>query len=145
MPNAWDVVLNKGSSVYSIDPDSTVFDAVHRMNECKVGALLVLEGDKLVGIFTERDVLRRVLGEERKCRETSVRQVMTSDVICVGPSTDLDEVGAIMQQKRVRHVPVCDSGGAVLGVISIGDINAHHSTHQEAHINYLSEYIYGRA
>jgi CBS-domain-containing membrane protein len=70
---------------------------------------------------------------------------MTRDVICVRPSTDLDEVSTIMQQKRVRHVPVCDSSGEVQGMISIGDVNAYHATHQEAHINYLSEYIYGRA
>ena len=106
MPSAWDVILNKGTTLYSIDPDSTVFDAVHQMNQYKVGALLVLDGGKLVGIFTERDVLRRVLGEERKCRETAVKDVMTRDVICVGPTTDLDEVGTIMRQKRVRHVPV---------------------------------------
>ena len=69
---------------------------------------------------------------------------MTSEVICCHPDDDLDEISALMQQKRVRHVPVCDGNGRIMGMISIGDVNAHHASHQEAHINFLSEYIYGR-
>jgi CBS domain-containing protein len=90
-------------------------------------------------------VLRRVLAEERSVRTVRVGEVMTRDVICVHPDTDLDEVSAIMQSRRVRHVPICDDDGELRGMVSIGDINAYHATHQEAQIHFLSEYIYGRA
>jgi CBS domain-containing protein len=90
-------------------------------------------------------VLRRIVGEERDPSSVTVGEVMTSNVICVAPTTDIDEIGAIMQQRRIRHLPVCDQDHELVGMISIGDLNAFHSSHQEAHIHYLSEYIYGRA
>jgi CBS domain-containing protein len=96
------------------------------------------------GMFTERDVLRRVVGEGRDPASTTVAEVMTTDVICCGPSTDMDEISAIMKERRVRHLPVCDRDGDLLGMISIGDVNAQHATHQEATITYLNEYLYGR-
>lgn len=144
MPSVQDVILSKGNLVHSIDPDATVLDAVQKMNQHKIGALIVMNGLKVSGIFTERDVLRRVLAEERNVRDVVVADVMTRDVICVGPEVDLDEVSTIMQSRRVRHVPVCDDDGELRGMISIGDVNAYHATNQEAQIHFLSEYIYGR-
>jgi CBS domain-containing protein len=145
MPTVRDVLAAKGESrIESISPDATVLDAVHLMNDHKIGAVLVMSGKQVVGIFTERDVLRRVMAQGRAPAEITVGAVMTEDVICVEPDTDLDEVSNIMKQRKVRHVPVCDNEGKVHGMISIGDVNAVHATNQESHIHFLSEYIYGR-
>jgi CBS domain-containing protein len=114
------------------------------MNQYKLGALLVMEDSHVAGIFTERDVLRRVVAEQRNPSTCKVGEVMTAEVVCCKPDDDIEEISTIMQQKRVRHVPVCDNAGRILGMISIGDVNAFHASHQEAHINFLSDYIYGR-
>ncbi len=145
MPSVQDVILSKGNQVHSIAPDATVLEAVQKMNQHKIGALIVMEDGHVAGIFTERDVLRRVVGEERNVRQATVGEVMTRDVICVKPDTDLDEVSSIMQSRKIRHVPICDDDGRILGMVSIGDANAYHATDQEAQIHSLSEYIYGRA
>ena len=145
MPTVQDIITNKGATVYSTDPDATVLEAVQKMNEHKLGALVVKEGTQVAGMFTERDVLRRVVGEELNPRTTKVGEVMTREVICVPPLTDLDEVSAIMQQRRIRHLPVCEEDGTLHGMISIGDVNAYHASHQEATITFLNEYIYGRS
>jgi len=140
-----DVLRTKGSVIHSVNPQATVLSAIQKMNQHKLGALVVMHRDRAVGMFTERDVLRRVVGEERDPASVTVAEVMTSDVICVGPMTDIDEISAIMQQRRIRHVPVCDVDQELLGLISIGDLNAFHASNQEAHIQFLNEYIYGRA
>ena len=148
MPTVQDVLTVKGDhgdQVLRISPDATVLDAVQSMNQHKVGALLVMHGDRVLGIFTERDVLRRVLGDQRQPNAVHVSEVMTTDVICVPPNTDLDEVGAIMKERRIRHLPVCDADGTLHGMISIGDVNAYHVSNQEMTITFLNEYIYGRA
>jgi CBS domain-containing protein len=145
MPSVADVLQSKGSQVHSISPGATVLEAINKMNQHKLGALLVMENQRVVGMFTERDVLRRVVGEMRNPSETKVAEVMTSDVICCPPTTDIDEVSAIMQARRIRHIPVCDESGEIYGMISIGDVNAFHVQHQEAQITFLNEYIYGRA
>jgi CBS domain-containing protein len=133
-----------GAQVHSVSPASRVMDAIAKMNQHKIGALMVMQDGHVAGIFTERDVLRRVIGAGRDPASTTVAEVMTEDVICVRPATDLDEVSAIMQQKKVRHIPVCDADGRLHGMISIGDLNAFHASSQEAQIHFLSEYIYGR-
>jgi CBS domain-containing protein len=145
MPSVQDVLSSKGAHVHSIVPSASVLDAIRKMNQHKIGALLVMDEGKVVGIFTERDVLRRVMGQELLPANVSVGEVMTRDVICVEPDTDLDEVSSIMQSRKIRHVPVCGSTKTIQGMISIGDLNAYHATHQEATIHFLNEYIYGRA
>jgi len=145
MPSVADIIRQKGSTVHSIEPGATVLDATNKMNQHKLGALVVMSGGRVAGMFTERDVLRRVVGERRDPATTLVAQVMTDEVICCRPDADLDEVSTIMQQRRIRHVPVCDAAGELLGLVSIGDVNAYHVLHQEATISFLNEYIYGRA
>ena len=145
MPTVLDVILSKGDTVHSIGPTESVIDAVHKMNQFKIGCLMVMQQDHVMGIFTERDVLRRVIGEGRSVNEVTVGEVMTTEVVCCGPNTDLDDVSAIMKTRRVRHVPVCDDDGKLHGVVSIGDVNAYHSSNQEQTIHFLNEYIYGRA
>ena len=144
MPSANDILGRKGFSVFVVPSTATVLDAVERMNQHRVGAVVVMDQGKMQGMFTERDVLRRVVGERRDPNTTEVGEVMTRDVICCGPNTDMDDISCIMKDKRVRHLPVCDHDGDVLGMISIGDVNALHATHQEATITYLNEYLYGR-
>ena len=144
MPMVSDVLAVKGDQVHSISPTATVLEAIQKMNQHKIGALIVMQSGQVAGIFTERDVLRRVLGVERPPAQVTVAEVMTTDVICVQPDTDLDEVATIMKDKKVRHIPVCDDAGRLHGMVSIGDLNAYHATHQEAQIHFLSEYIYGR-
>jgi len=145
MPTANDILSQKGFSVHVIPPDIMVLDAVERMNRLRVGAMVVMSEGRVRGMFTERDVLRRVMGERRDPAMTPVADVMTTDVICCPPSADIDDISAIMKEKRVRHLPVCDKDGDLLGLISIGDVNAVHATHQQAALMYLNEYVYGRA
>ena len=145
MPTVLDVILSKGDTVHSIGPSESVLDAVHKMNQFKIGCLMVMDAERVMGIFTERDVLRRVIGEGRNVHEVTVGEVMTTEVVCCGPDTDLDDVSAIMKTRRVRHVPVCGDEGRLHGVVSIGDVNAFHSSNQEQTIHFLNEYIYGRA
>ncbi|HZN67541.1 MAG TPA: CBS domain-containing protein [Tepidisphaeraceae bacterium] len=144
MPSVRDVLASKGSQVLSISPDATVLDAVNLMNAHKVGALVVMDGDEVVGMFTERDVLQRVVGAAKPAAGTLVSDVMTSDVICCQPAADLDDVAATMKHRRIRHLPVCNGDGRLQGMISMGDVNAYNASNQEAHLHYLSEYIYGR-
>lgn len=145
MPTVQDILASKGQTVHSIQPDATVLQAVQKMNQHKLGALVVMEGERVVGIFTERDVLVRVVGEQKDPAKTTVGQVMSRQVIFCQPQTDLDEVSAIMQQRRIRHLPVCDEDGRLRGLISIGDVNAQHASHQQARITFLNDYIFGRA
>ena len=144
MPSAKDILARKGFSIFTVPSTATVVDAVERMNQHRVGAVVVMDQGHMKGMFTERDVLRRVVGEHRDPKTTEVGEVMTRDIICCAPATDMDEISFIMKDKRVRHLPVCDHDGDLLGMISIGDVNALHATHQEATITYLNEYLYGR-
>ncbi|MEO6434210.1 MAG: CBS domain-containing protein [Tepidisphaeraceae bacterium] len=144
MPSVRDVLAVKGSQVHSVSPTERVLDAIRQMNQHKIGAVLVMQGGRVAGIFTERDVLRRVVGEERQPAHVTVGEVMTEDLICVAPDADLDEVATLMRNRKIRHVPVCDENGKLHGMISIGDLNAYHASNQEAQIHFLSEYIYGR-
>jgi CBS domain-containing protein len=144
MPTVRDILSSKGSKVVTVSPGATVMEAVDKMNRNRIGALVVMDGDTVSGIFTERDVLQRVVGSQRSPRDMFVMEVMTADAICCDPDDDMDEVATIMQQRRVRHVPVCEAGGLV-GMVSIGDVNAQHASTQEAQISFLNDYIYGRA
>jgi CBS domain-containing protein len=145
MPTVRSVLASKLQGIESTTPEATVLEAVHQMNEHKIGALVVMDGERVAGIFTERDVLRRVLGDEKNPATTRVGQVMTSKVVCCDPDADLDEVATLMKNRRIRHVPVCNGDGRLLGMVSIGDINAAYTSDQEATIHFLNEYIYGRA
>ncbi len=145
MPSVRDVLSSKGAKVHSTSPDTTVLEAVSRMNNHKIGALVVMDGEDVVGMFTERDVLRRVVGQERSPSATKVGEVMTSEVVCCKPDSDLDDVAAIMKNRRVRHVPVCGNDGQLIGLVSMGDVNAYNASNQQTTIHFLNEYIYGRA
>src|SRR5262249_12623192 len=99
---------------------------------------------RIVGIFTERDVLRRIVSEQRDPTRTPVEEVMTPEIICCTPETTVEEARAIMRDRRIRHLPMVDADGGLLGLISIGDLNAHQLASQELTIHMLHEYLYGR-
>ncbi|MBI5757289.1 MAG: CBS domain-containing protein [Planctomycetales bacterium] len=128
----------------SARPDETVLAATQRMNEHGVGAILVMDAGRMVGIFTERDVLRRVVAEERLPSTVLVSEVMTSKVACCTPETSIEDAQNLMRQFRIRHVPVVNADGDVQGVLSIGDLNAYLASKQEVAIHFLQEYLHGR-
>jgi CBS domain-containing protein len=140
-----DILAGKGSHVLSIGPDATVLDAALLMNEHKVGSLLVKSAGRLVGIITERDLLQRVMAQRRDQAEAVVADVMTAELACCRPETTVDEARAVMKNRRIRHLPVLDDDDRLLGLVSIGDLNAHLSHDQEVTIHVLHEYIHGRA
>jgi len=115
------VLDNMGRKVHSVDPDISVTECVRRMNELRIGAMLVMENEKLVGIFTERDALTRVLGAGLEPTSTKVAAVMTADPTCVTPSMTLDEARMLITKQRIRHLPVVKDG-KVLGMVSSGDL-----------------------
>src|SRR5690606_30335100 len=118
------ILAYKGSQVLTIAPHGTVLEASLLMNEHKVGCLVVLEAGRVVGIFTERDVLRRVVGQRRDPQRTVVSEVMTPDVVYCTPDAGLEEVRSIFKHQRIRHLPVIDDEQGLVGIISIGDLNA---------------------
>jgi CBS domain-containing protein len=126
-------------------PDATVREATILMNDHGIGSLLVIRSHRLVGIFTERDVLRRIVAEGRAPDMTLVGDVMTRDVVCCTPDTDVEEVADLMRCRRVRHVPVINAGGEVLGLVSIGDINARRFASCETVLHQMEEYLFRRA
>jgi CBS domain-containing protein len=132
----------KGSVVHSIPPTLSVFDAVAEMNRHRIGAIVILKDDRLVGMFTERDVLRRVVGAGLDPRRALVSEVMTADVITIGPDATLDETTAIFTEKRCRHLPVVENE-KLLGLISIGDITRWVGDASRAEAEHLKNYISG--
>ncbi|SEA70657.1 CBS domain-containing protein [Variovorax sp. YR216] len=143
MKTVAEILKAKGSaSVYSIGPSATVFEAVKLMAEKNVGALLVMEGDRIVGVVTERDYARKVVLLARSSKETPLRDVMTSAVIYVRPNQTSEECMALMTESRVRHLPVMD-GDKLVGLISIGDIVKGIISEQNFIIEQLQHYIAG--
>lgn len=139
-----DLVAVKGSHVTSIGRHASVLDAAVLMNDFKIGALVVIDQSKVVGIVTERDVLSRVVAERRDPAAVTVDEVMTRDIVVCGPDSEVEEASRLMKERRVRHLPVINCDGGMVGLISIGDINAFHANSQETTIYHLHEYIYGR-
>ena len=135
-----EILEAKGSEVFEIDAGASVYEAVERMVELNVGALLVKERGDVAGIITERDYLRRVTLEGRTDRETEVREIMSSPLVVVRPDTTVDECMALMTDRRIRHLPVVEEG-QVVGMISIGDLVKFQSRQQSFEIEYLTNYI----
>lgn len=143
MSTIGEILEEKSGEVIRIDGGATVFDAVKAMVEANVGALLITEGEKITGIFTERDYLRRIAVEGRRSRDTFVSDVMSSPVLAVTRETTVEEAMALMTDRRIRHAPVVDEG-ALVGMISIGDLVKFTSQKQSFQIQYLTEYISAR-
>ncbi len=142
MKSVHDILKHKGNEVWSVKPDDTIFNSLKVMADKEVGALLVLDGDKLVGIVTERDYARRVILEGKSSQSSSVSEIMTSQVLCVSPKQTVDECMALMTDKRARHLPVLDDD-KVVGVVSIGDLVKATIDEQQVLIDHLQHYISG--
>ena len=140
MAKVKDILALKGPSVWSVAPDSSVYDAMKLMAEKGIGALMVMQGEKLIGIISERDYARKVILQGRASRTTQVREIMTSHVLYAQPEQNIEECMAVMTDKRVRHLPVYDEG-RLLGVISIGDLVKSIITEQKFMIEQLEKYI----
>ena len=143
MKNVRDILRDKGTAVYSISPDATVYDALKLMAEQNVGALVVLEGDRLVGLISERDYARKIVLMDKLSRETKVKEIMSTEVFTVTPAMDLDECMGLVTEKRMRHLPVVEND-RVSGIISIEDIVKGVIDHKESLIKQLESYIKGR-
>ena len=137
------LLRTKGHQVLSVSPDIPVFEALEVMAEKNVGALLVLEGERLVGIFSERDYARKVILKGKASKETPVREIMSSHVLYIRPEQTIEDCMALMTGKRVRHLPVLEEQ-RVIGVISIGDVVKAVIAEQEFMIEQLQNYITGR-
>jgi CBS domain-containing protein len=136
------ILHQKESKIFSIAPDAMVFAAIELMAEKNVGALLVMQGEKLVGIISERDYTRKVFLRGKKSKETRVDEIMSTNVTTTNPQDSVDECLRLMTEKHIRHLPVVD-GGKVVGVISIGDLVKHVISCQSATIAHLESYISG--
>ena len=137
-----EVLDSKGRDVLSIAPDTSIYEAVTLMAERGVGALLVMEGDRLVGLVGERDCAWKVILEDRSPRETDVKQIMAKNILCVEPEQTVEEGMALMTDKRIRHLPVVN-GDRVEGIISIGDLVKAIIADQQFVIEQLEHYVTG--
>jgi len=137
-----EVLRDKGSMVHTIAADATVAAAVRRMNDESIGALVVMAGGDIVGMFTERDVLRRVVDGQRDPARTKVYDVMTDTVVSIRSSTTVEEAMQIMTERRCRHLPVLD-GKRAIGMVSIGDLTRWVVRDQEVAIHDLVDYVQG--
>ena len=136
------ILTRKGNEVVSVAASDSVLAAASLMNQRTIGGLVVLEGERVIGIFTERDVLRRVVVTGRDPATTAVKEVMTTPVATCRPETTLAECRAFMTDKRIRHLPVVE-GRRLLGIVTIGDLMAFEVGEHESTIEYLNSYIFG--
>lgn len=132
----------KGSAVYSIAPDASVLDAIRLMSERGIGAILVMDGDVLAGIVSERDYTRKVALQGRASKDTRVAEIMTAEVITATPELTLDQAMRLVTERRIRHLPVTKDG-KVVGVVSIGDLVKTLLSLQKETIEQLQHYIGG--
>ncbi len=144
MPNVSDILARKGREVATVARETIVIEAVREMNSRRIGAVVVVNDGKVVGVFTERDLLNRVVAKGLDAATSLVKDVMSTPVACCQLSTDLTEAQSVMTNKRVRHLPVVE-GDELVGIVSIGDLMARQVTDQQNTIRYLNEYLYGRA
>jgi len=141
MATVRDLLARKSGEVVSIAPSDTVLTAAQVMNQHGIGGLVVMDDGTLIGVFTERDILRRVVVAGRSPADTPVREVMTFPVMTCLPETSVEECAAIMSGKRIRHLPVTDERG-VVGLVTSGDLLAFQVAEQTATIQYLNSYMF---
>jgi CBS domain-containing protein len=143
MSTVGQLLRGKGQSVYTIAPDATVYEALQEMAARNVGALVVTENDEVAGVVSERDYARKLVLAGKVSKDTQVREIMSDEVICVGPKQTVDGCMALMSQKRVRHLPVLENE-QLAGIVSIGDVVKAIIEGQQSTIEELEHYITGR-
>ncbi len=136
------ILGSKRKEIFSIAPDTSVYHALEIMVDKNVSALLVMEDDKLAGIFTERDYARKVVLKGKASKDTNIGEIMTSNLITVKPESTIEECMGLMSSKYIRHLPVVD-GGKLVGIISIGDVVRHIIEEQKSIIGHMEQYIAG--
>jgi CBS domain-containing protein len=142
MKIVFDILQNKGRQIWSVSPETTVYDALSLMADKDIGAVLVMENDHPIGVFSERDYARKVILEGKSSRLTPVKEIMTSKVLYVSPEQTIIECMALFTDKHVRHLPVMKDG-SIVGLISIGDVVKAIITDHEFTIDQLERYITG--
>lgn len=142
MRNVRHLLEVKGSEVYSIGPDAPVVDAIRLMAQRGIGALVVLQGDRLAGVVSERDYARKIVLQGRSSSSTRVDEIMTGDVVQVGPEDTVDRCMQLVTDRRLRHLPVVE-GDRVVGVVSIGDLVKAVIEAQQEELDQLQRYIAG--
>jgi len=143
MRSVKDILQEKGTQVYSISPDAKVYEALQMMADNNVGALMVMEGDTVAGLISERDYARKIVLKGKFSKDVPVREIMTADVIGISPDVDVEECMELMTDKRIRHLPVFKHD-RLIGIISIGDIVKAIIEHKEEIIEQLESYIKGK-
>lgn len=141
MAKVKDILARKGDIVVTIGADESVADAARLMNERGIGGLVVMDRNQMAGIFTERDVLRRVVAETRDPAATPVREVMTSPVVTCGPDAPVEQCVELVTSKRIRHIPVMEEG-QLCGIITSGDMLAFQVQEQQDTIEHLNRYVF---
>ncbi len=137
-----DLIKEKGGRVCTVDPETTIEEAAKVMKQERVGALLVMDGDWVIGVLTERDFVYRVLAAGKEVKTTKVHEVMSKDVVVVKPTVKVPEAMQIISEKRFRHLPVV-SDGRVIGVVSSGDLTRRTVADRDSMIDTLCDYIHG--
>lgn len=138
----YDILKTKGSTVYSVEPTDTVYQAIAKMDELDIGALLVMQKQKLKGIFSERDYRSKVILKGRSSKETAVKDIMSDKIYYVDPKDTVEECMSLMTEERIRHLPVLKEQ-KVAGVVSIGDLVKSIISKQKVEIDHLRTYIQG--
>ena len=138
-----DILKEKGADVWAVPPQSTVYEALQMMAEKNVGALMVMEQDKVVGLISERDYARKIVLKGKFSRDVPVQEIMTRDMVRIGPEEDVEGCMELMTDKRIRHLPVFENE-QLIGIVSIGDIVKTIIQHKEEIIKQLENYILGR-
>ena len=141
MATLGDLLATKGHDVLSVGPSDSVLEAANLMNQHNIGGVVVLDGDRLAGIFTERDILRRVVAQRLDPAATTVAEVMTTPVVTCQPDLGLEECAALMMGRGVRHIPVHDGVG-LTGMVSIRDLLAYRVSEQQATLEQMTNYVY---
>ncbi len=137
------ILESKGNSIFSVEPSTIVYHAIELMAQKNIGGLLICEGGKLVGIFTERDYARKLILKGKSSKETPIGELMTKNPFTVSPDSSIEECMQLMSNRRIRHLPVIDNGN-VIGVISIGDVVRFIIEEQKSIIAHLESYIAGQ-
>lgn len=137
------VLQHKGSAIWTIGPEATVYEAIESMADKNVGCLVVLEGEQLLGLITERDYTRGVILKKRRSRETLVRDIMSVDPVSLSPADTVEHCMKLMTERRIRHIPVLDDRKKVVGIVSIGDVVKWTISAQGAMIDHLENFIKG--
>lgn len=142
MTTVGQILSGKGHQLHTVTPDHSVFEALELMAKKDISAVLVIEGDRLVGIFTERDYARKIILQGRSSRDSRIGEMMSQNLLTVSPSQTVEEIMAIMTENRFRHLPVV-SQGKLIGIVTIGDTVKAMLDQQQQTIRHLSGYISG--